>query len=341
MSTRRLEVALQRIGLPALAGVVLSVTIIQAHRLGDLGLDFRSVSGAIRGLPHGIDPYRAGAPDGSYIWSVLAGWLLLPIAEIPDGYLVAVALEIVGIVGAALLLGVRDWRLIAVALAWPATVNSVQIANITVLILVLLAAGWRDRESARCGLWIGLAVAAKFMAWPALIWLAATRRWRALGVALAVQVGVLLATLPYLSLGSFLRLEENVDQNARGAKSVTLGALLHHAGLPLSLGDVAMVAAGAAILMLRSRDFGWVAVSMLVMSPVVWLHYFDLLLIPLALWTPRLAAWFLPMLLVVVTGNDPAGEWWRLTLALSAFAAIVAGAAAMREQREGLRRSLA
>jgi multidrug efflux pump subunit AcrA (membrane-fusion protein) len=77
----------------------------------------------------------------------------------------------------------------------------VQTANITVLVTVLIATMWYERKRARAGLWAGLAVGVKLFAWPVLVWLAATRRWRALGIALGVQAVGILITLPYLSVG--------------------------------------------------------------------------------------------------------------------------------------------
>jgi len=107
--------ALEVVGLSALPAAVLGVAVVEAQRAGVLAIDFRNVSGPIRGLPHGTDPYVvANVGDGGhFLWTVLAGWLLLPFALIPGGYVLLVALEAAGVAGAALLLGVRDWRLIA------------------------------------------------------------------------------------------------------------------------------------------------------------------------------------------------------------------------------------
>ena len=54
---------------------------------------------------------------------------------------------------------------------------------------------------------------------------------------------------------------------------------------------------------------------MLALSPVVWLHYFGLLIIPLALWSPSPALWSIPMLLVLVPGEGN-GATWQTTAAL-------------------------
>ncbi len=325
--------AFQLIGLPVLAVGMVGWTIVTAHRQGELAIDFKNVSPEIRGLVHGVNPFVVEnvGQGGHFLWTVLAGWLLSPFAWLPYGYLLVVALEVAGVVVAALLLGVRDWRLIALALAWPATTNSVQTANITVLTTVLLAAAWHDRDRTRAGLWAGLAVGVKVFAWPALFWLAATRRWRALFVALGIQVFALLITLPYMSLGDYVRFEREVDQVMSG-QAITLDALVRDLGGSPTLGRAVALIVGLAVLWKGRRDLGWVVVAMLVLSPVVWLHYFGLLLIPLALWSSSLLVWCIPLLLFLVPGLRN-GETWQTALALGVLA-VAPGAAWIRSGRE-------
>ncbi len=316
--------ALEQIGFPVLAIVVVCLTIVEAAHAGDLAVDFRGVSPAIRGLAHGVDPFTFTHEYDQYLWTVLAGWIMAPFAWLPHGYLIVVALEVLGVVVAPLLLGVRDWRLIALCLAWPTSVSSIQTGNITVLVTVLLAATWHDRARARAGLWAGLAVGVKLFAWPVLVWLAATRRWRALGLALGVQLVTLLITLPYISPGSYWRFELGVDRTDSG-RSITLDALVRQLGGSPNAGQAVALAVGLAILWKGRRELGWVVVSMLVLSPVVWIHYFGLLVIPLGLWSSSRRVWCIPMLLVLAApqGN---GGLWRTAAALG-VAGIAAGVA--------------
>jgi glycosyl transferase family 87 len=318
--------ALELLGLPALAGTMVVLTIVEAMRRHELALDFRNVSPAIRGLAHGTDPYvleNVGA-GGHFLWTVLAGWILLPFAYLPHGYFLVVALEVVGIAAAPVLLGVRDWRLIALALAWAATVNSVQSANITVLITVLIAAAWHDRDRVRGGLWAGLAVAVKLFAWPMLVWLAATRRWRALGVALAVQVFGLAITLPYISLRAYIHFEATVER-IMAPQAITLDALTRDLGGSANAGRAVALVVGLALLWKGRKELGLVVVAMLVLSPVVWLHYFGLLVVPLALYSRSLVVWSIPILLFVVPGMGN-GATWQTACALL-VAGVAAGAA--------------
>jgi hypothetical protein len=331
--------ATERIGLPVLAVGMITLTVVQASRWGELAIDFRTVTPYLRGLGRGADPFVGQdlGPGGHFLRTVLAGWILSPFAWLPNGYLLVVALEVIGVVGAALLLGVRDWRLIALAVAWPATVNSVQTGNITVLVLVLLAAALHDRDHVRSGFWAGLAVGVKLFPWPVLVWLAATKRWRALGLALVIQLFALLITLPYLSIGSYVRFELEVNRTF-SERALTLDALVRRIGGSPAEGAAFALAIGLTILWKGRRDFGWVVVSMLVLSPVVWLHYYDLLLIPLALWSESLWVWSIPMLFFLVPGQWN-GRIWQTALALAALAlaSIAAWREVAAEQRIGHR----
>jgi hypothetical protein len=328
--TRRIQIVF----LAAFPIGFLADAILVAQRRGELALDFRNVTPEIRGLAHRVDPYVITdvGEGGHFLWTVLAGWLLSPFAWLPDGYVLVVALEAAGIVAAALLLGVRDWRLIALSLAWPASVNSVQSGNITVLVTVLLAAAWYDRDRARTGLWAGLAVGMKLFAWPVLVWLAATRRWRALAAALAVQAVGLLIMLPYTSLGEYVRFERAVDRSMSDL-AITLDAFTRNLGGSPIEGRAVALAVGVAVLWKGRKDLGWVTVAMLVLSPVVWLHYFGLLIIPLALWSSSLLVWSIPMLLFVAPGQGN-GRPWQTAAALGAFA-LATGAAWLSRGRQG------
>jgi hypothetical protein len=330
--------AAELISLPLLAVGMIAGTVTTAVHRGDLAIDFRHVTPYIQGLAHGTNPFveKDVGLGGHFLWTVLAGWILSPFAWLPHGYLIVVALEGAGIVGAALLLGVRDWRIIAITLAWPTTANSVQTGNITVLVLVLLAAAWYDRDRARAGLWAGLAMGVKLFAWPVLVWLAATKRWRAFGLGLAVQLFTLMITLPYISLGSYFRFEREVD-HLMAPQALTLDALTRRLGGSSREGTALALAVGLVILWKSCRSLAWVTVSMLVLSPVVWLHYYGLLLIPLALWSPPLIAWCIPLLLVLVPGQGN-GTIWQTALALTVLSAVAVMGSALATRRRSAAR---
>jgi hypothetical protein len=73
------------------------------------------------------------------------------------------------------------------------------------------------------------------------------------------------------------------------------------------------------------RSFTIAVIGSLVATPVLWLHYLALLLVPLALYRPRLSAlWFAPFVLWVSPETHSGGSVWRIGLALAVLA-LVAG----------------
>jgi hypothetical protein len=61
----------------------------------------------------------------------------------------------------------------------------------------------------------------------------------------------------------------------------------------------------------------------LLATPVVWIHYFVLLLVPLAIMRPRLSgAWLLPLALFACPVTSP--MLWQLVLTLGVLALLVA-----------------
>jgi hypothetical protein len=59
------------------------------------------------------------------------------------------------------------------------------------------------------------------------------------------------------------------------------------------------------------------AVVALLATPILWLHYLTLLLVPIALVRPRLSPlWFLPLLLWVTPHPDSTGVVWQIGLVL-------------------------
>jgi len=89
--------------------------------------------------------------------------------------------------------------------------------------------------------------------------------------------------------------------------SYTVYGLLVQAGASDTVARGATFAVGVALLagMFRYRSFALAIAAALVLSPIVWLDYFALAALPLALARPRLSAiWFLP---IATWGMEGAG----------------------------------
>jgi hypothetical protein len=232
-------------------------------------------------------------------------------------------------------LNVRDWRLYGLVLLWAPVVNAWQSANLTLLLALGIALMWRHRDRPLvAGACAAVIVSLKPFVWPVGLWLLATRRYRA--AAYAVGVGVAVNAVAFAVIGL-----DQVSRYLTDASKVsgvffrtayTPIALALHLGLGVTAADaigvlIAAVAAGACIVLGRRRDdlrsLTLAVVLMLLATPVLWMHYFALLIVPLAIAKPRLdVVWALPIVLLVCSSRSTAA--WQIVLTLTVMGVIVA-----------------
>jgi hypothetical protein len=134
-----------------------------------------------------------------------------------------------------------------------------------------------------------------------------------------------------------------------GGRSYSLFALLLSAGASTTLSRVALLVAAVAlvaaiIVMARrpggeERSFGLALAASLLLSPIVWAHYFILLLIPIALSRPRLSPlWFAPLAFWLTTPTAHSqGSSARIVISLGIALAIFVRSALRREPSSILR----
>jgi len=303
-----LGAALRRIvtvvGLGLLPVVAIVTMFVVGFRGGPLSGDFHhELYPEAKLLLRGENPFPGPdtAIEGSnLVWPPVAAYLVAPLTAVPVG--VADVLIIgIGLACFALslwLVGVRDWRIYGVVSLWPEFLGEMRVSHLTPVIALLVAAAWRWRDVRGFpGALVGLAVAVKFFVWPVGVWLAATRRVHDAVLAAAVAAASLLLVLPFTSLGEYIhalsRLSKVFDQD-----SYNLFGLLAQAGVGDTAARIASIAAGAILLVAvwRYRSLALAVAAALVISPIVWLDYFALAALPLALARPRLSPiWFLPL----------------------------------------------
>ena len=340
---RRLAVARPFAGVAA--GVIAAVWAVQiyvskidgafdAHQAPqDLGV-FLSAAGKVL---HGASPYGFNG-DQTFAYPPLLAVLVVPLHPLSAGVatLVWILISLAAIAGALWLLGVRDWRCYALTAVYPVTRSAVGLGTVGPLLLLAVAAAWhwRDRILA-AGAAVGTAVALKLFLWPLAVWLALTGRLRAALAGIGLALG--LALIPWSAIGfDGLRgypglLRHLSDDEATSSYSVV--ALAVRAHLPEAAGYALSLLAAALLLIVA----GWIArderlsrldrdvaaltlalAAALAASPIVWVHYFLLLLVPLALTRPRLSAlWFVPLAYYPLGEHEwPAGDAGKLALAL-------------------------
>ena len=254
-----------------------------------------------------------------YVYPPLVALLTIPWTVMPLGLAeVLFQLVLVAAVAATLIvLDVRDWRCYGVAFLWPPVTDAVTTGNVSILLGLCAALVWRFRDRAAIsGAALGASIAAKIFLWPLTIWLAAGRRYAgalwSVAVALVALVGSW-AIVGFHGLAEYPEIARRLGErlSERGYTAYALGLDL---GLPASLAWVlwASLAAGllvaSAVLTRRGDDrrgFVLGLAAAIACSPIVWLHYFALLIVVVAVARPRLAPiWFvgLPLQLFVTTG---------------------------------------
>jgi alpha-1,2-mannosyltransferase len=275
------------------------------------------------------------APFGALPWSVAV---------------VAFTLSAIGAVVLALrLLGVRDWRCHALALGALPMASSLMIGTLSPFLALGAAAAWRYRHRrwAVAAAIVGVVVTKIFL-WPLVFWLLATRRYRTAATTVALGIGTVFVSWGILG---FDGLRDYPDRLSRVAgleqdKSYSVFALFRLIGLSPGFARLAVigltVAGLAAVVALARRkdsdrrSFAAALGVGLLASPIVWMHYLVLLVVPLALYRPRFgAAWFVPLAFWGLSGQENQGSAWNIVGMLAVTA--VALALAMRPERERLR----
>jgi hypothetical protein len=303
----------------AIWAIVAPLWILVTSALGGrFALDFRhAFLPAAHAVLHGASPYsavgsRALAEGTGFLYPPLSAYLLAPFTLLPPlgAEIVAVLLIAACVPAALLVLGVRDWRCHAIAFLWWPTIIGIQSGNLTLPMLLGVALVWRYRDRRWVvALTAALLVALKLFFWPLLVWLVATRRYRTAALAAATSAVFILvpwAGIGFAGLRGYPHLLSSVS-SSEGPRSYSVAALLH-AMLPSWTAATALetlLGAGVIAVMVlagrRNRDrdaFALALIAVLVLSPLLEMHYLALLLVVVALYRRTFGlAWAVPLLI--------------------------------------------
>jgi alpha-1,2-mannosyltransferase len=249
-----------------------------------------------------------------YVYPPQLLFTLVPFTPLPNGVVGAiVAAGLVALLGLTLwVLGIRDVRCYAATLLWVPSLSGVLLGNISIPLALAVALTWKYRDRVWQPAWaLGLAISAKFLMWPLLVWTVATRRLRATVWALAIG---LLVTVGAWAIIGFDGLTEYPDllrrlSDIQAERSYSLVGMASTLGLGETVGQGLTLVVGVALLVAcvrfarqgdDERSFTSAVAATLALSPIVWLHYLVVLLVPMAIARPRFTAlWLLPVLLWV------------------------------------------
>jgi hypothetical protein len=294
--------------------------------------DFHALWNAGHDVLHGRDPYPPASRDvlageQAFVYPAPAAVAAVPFALLPFRAS-GVAFEVLSV--AALLLalriaGVRDWRCFGLAFLYRPVLHALSLGAVSPFLALGLAIAWRwrDRRWVAAGA-VAALILLKVFLWPLVLWLAFTRRLMTAALAVAFTAGVSLAgwsVVGFAGLRAYPHVLGLLSKILEG-KSYSLVAL----GLSLGAGATAARALAAlvglaclALVAWHGRKTGadaWTftaaIAAALALSPIVWLHYFVLLLVPLAIVSPRLGPlWALPLAFWAIGGQSTDPAIWR------------------------------
>jgi hypothetical protein len=339
---RRTSELLVLVVAPAYMNIVMLV--LEPRVRGGGAYDFRmAFLPAARAVVHGRSPFgpatvAALRPGTAFVYPPITAYVFAPFTWVPTVVAVyAVSLLMLACVPATLyLLGVRDWRCYGASLLWAPVWESVRLGALSIPLALLVALAWRYRHRAMpVAAALGGAVALKLFLWPLAVWLAATRRWKSL-VAAGLVAGALVvvpwAVLGFAGLTGYPHLL-SVLSSIEAPESYTVAVIVKKAGLGWRPGEIAGYAAGLLLLAAAARagarrqdrtSFILAIAAALVLSPIVWIHYFALLLVPVAIMSPSFGiAWILPVVLFAFPITPGAASWQAIATALAIASATL------------------
>lgn len=342
-----------------LAPAVTVWVILRWHAQHVLGVDFtQEFWVASHRVLHGGDPYiwsRHQIDSGvSFPYLAPTALILMPLALVSPGTgtVLMIILSAAALGGTLWALNVRDWRLYLLVFLWWPVANIWQTGNLTLILGLGLALIWRYRgRPIVSGLLAAAVISLKPFVWPIVLWLVFTRRYRACGWTLAWGIAinaVAWAVVGYGRISEYLHLTVTVT-SALKRTGYGLIAVAAHTGAPIWAGEVVMAGVCAALVLAclwaaRSQDDRLAlllcVLLMLAATPLLWNHYFALLIVPLAIYRPRISfEWIVALLWRLCPGIHVNG--WEAMLAavltvVIAYRLIAGRASAPRAKQPAL-----
>jgi hypothetical protein len=335
---RRTLVRVLVIGPILAAGPVLTLSTANVHGNNVL-YDFQGgLYNAGQAILHGHTPYQPGflahqaaimraggiargeTSDTAFsipVYPAMANLLVVPFSLLPFWLagLLFTLLSGAAMLGGLWLLGVRDWRCMALVLiSWP-LLYSLFLGAVGPFLVLGAGVAWRWRDR----IWppalaIASIVAAKIFPWPLGVWLLITRRYKALAV--TVAAGLVLtfgawAVIGFDGLAQYPGMLSNMSFLQEG-RAVSIVAVLLVGGVSPTVANVIAFALAGALLVVAWRyaqrpggdrkAFGLAIIAALSATPIVWEHYMVLLFVIIALASPRLSpAWLIPLTAPLIT----------------------------------------
>lgn len=308
---------------------------------------WHDVRSGVSPYPEPSDPLSEGSP---FLYPPLAAEVTLPFSWLPFDLAYAI-LAVALLAAAGLTLWALDVRRRDVWAVWmlsPAILGPTIGGNITPVVVlgVALAWRWRDREM-RAAAALTAALVLKPFVWPVLLWFVFTGRHRAAAYTAVASSALVLGS--WAAIGFDGLLDYPAILHETGERLGPNGFLAYALAAKVVSGPIALwitveiaIALLAAAFILRRDDTASLTlaiVACLYATPILWLHYFGLLIIPAALY----GGWLwgtIPLLLL--SKLAPVGQprpAWMILCFIAATAIVVArallGARSLAEAERG------
>lgn len=278
-----------------------------------------------RAVLHGTDPY---ANPGS-VYPPSAFLPLAWLGAMPFGAAATVwtLFSLVASAATLAVLQVRDWRCYALWLLNAAVLSTALTGNATVVVGLLLALTLRYRDSPPGPLALAAAIATKLFVAPLILWFAITGRVRRALLAAAAAASLLITSWAALGFRGVSHYPEQLRANNERFSGDTplVQGLIQQIGGSNALATVVGISTAAGLVGLAWRlrgdeiaGFALILAAAIVASPIAWVGYATLLVVPLAARTGRFTpAW----LLLLGFGYL---HWWHSPLFFKSAALSVA-----------------
>jgi Glycosyltransferase family 87 len=344
LAGRRMSALLLYGALPALLLAYMLGRSVHDH----FAFDFHQFWQGGHDVVHGHSPYPAAGsvPDGGdpsldpeaiqavfrFPYPAPAAFLMVPFGAMP--FWLAAGLFVIAsgaaIVVALRLLGLEDWRCYGIVFASMPALGALRLGTLTPLLLLGLALAWRFRDRlVVCAAIVGSLIAVKLFLWPIAVWLLVSRRFATAALTAAIAAGATIvswAVLGFAGMADYPAQLSSLTASVQ-AKGWSVVSLAVAVGAPATAGKVAAALVAAALFcwaLVVRRDawtFTVAVVVALLLSPIVWLHYFLLLAAPLAIRFPALAPpWALLLLFWISPFQETDGDVWRIGVGLVVLA---------------------
>ena len=346
--------ALRRLGefgLLGLAPVLLALTVIVGAIGNRYAFDFHgALWQAARDVLDGRNPYPPATPAGvapgdRFVYPPPVAILLLPLGALPFPLAAGIiTVVLIAAVAATLwVLDVRDWRCYGAAYLSIAVLHDIRLGALTPLLALGLALTWRWRDQARAAIPLALIAVAKLFLWPlgdladrhrALprrVARCGARRGRecaGLGASSASPGSPTTrsscACSPTASRDAAIRSSRRAWRSASGRAWRALSRWPSGAGLIALCWREGRRG-------FDERSLALALAAALALSPIVWLHYFVLLLVPIALARRTFGPiWLIPALFWITPFEENFGADWRIAAGIAIAALAPRDASARR-----------